>query len=384
MQKQTFDPELLKKSDKEKSEYFRSKRIMHTLLKQAMDELLEAIRFAGPRRLIFTYGPAGVGKSTLGNIVCEQIIRARLEQLMEDLESIPAAQAEMPPPPSGTFSWAEALRSMLMALGEPLIDFKMAPRKKIEGIDIPGYDRSNTRRYLHAYEKAMSHRRPEIMLLDDAHYLGKVPTKRLTNQLDVVKYLASKTGTPHGMLGTYDLLQLRNLTGQISRRSSIDVHFRRYKNTDADVSDFEDAVFTFQEALPVVVSPDLSPYIDYLMEGSVGCVGNLKEWLNKALELALSKGGKTLTIDQIRKSAWSKAQLSKMYSETLEGEALLDADEGRYEALRSLMWPGGKANGDGKGSEAGKKKGQKGRRRPGTRDPSIDKIGAGRMPQAAS
>jgi hypothetical protein len=187
------------------------------------------------------------------------------------------------------------------------------------------------------------------------------------------------------MLGTFNLVPLRNLSGQISRRSSIDIYLRRYRQSDEDVMWFSDAVYTFQSNLPVKRCPDLSPYIDYLMEGSVGCVGNLKEWLNKALNLALSAGGKTLTIDHIRKSAWSKAQLAKMYAETLEGEALLVADEGRYEALRRRLWPGREtANKKGKGTEAAEKKPVRGNRRPGTRKPSRDQIGAGRMPQDAA
>jgi hypothetical protein len=225
-----------------------------------------------------------------------------------------------------------------------------------------------------------------IVLLDDAHYLGKVPTKRLTNQLDVVKCLAVKTETPHGLLGTYDLLPLRNLSGQISRRS-IDVHFRRYRGSDTDVTHFADAVYTFQANLPVEHCPNLLSYVDYLLEGSVGCVGNLKKWLNKALKLALSDGGKKLTIDHMKKGAWSKAQLSKLFAETLEGEELLNEDGSLFEALRLRMWPDKEAadRSPGEVPEPEKKKsGKKGNRRPGRRSPGRDQIGVGRMPRSVA
>jgi AAA domain-containing protein len=383
---QLFSRKLLTKTDQERFGYFRDKKISHELLNQAKAELEEAIASAEQDWLIFAYGPTGVGKSTLGDIVARQIIEARWELLKQDLEWIPAVHVEMPAPPGGTFSWAEGFRSLLRGMGEPLIDFKMAPRKTVEGIEVPAFDRSNTRRYLHAYEKALSHRRPVIVLLDDAHYLGKVPTRRLTNQLDVVKCLAVKTKTPHGLLGTYDLLPLRNLSGQISRRS-IDVHFRRYRESDTDVTHFTDAVYTFQANLPVEHCPNLLPYVDYLLEGSVGCVGNLKKWLNKALKLALGEGGKKLTIDHMRKGAWSKAQLSRMFAETLEGEELLSEDGSRYEALRRRMWPDKETayRSCGEAPEPEKKKpGKKGNRRPGRRSPGRDQIGVGRMPRSVA
>jgi hypothetical protein len=36
--------------------------------------------------------------------------------------------------------------------------------------------------------------------------------------------------------------------------------------------------------------PNLLPYVDYLLEGPEGCVGDLKRWMNKALKLTLSEG----------------------------------------------------------------------------------------------
>ena len=43
-----------------------------------------------------------------------------------------------------------------------------------------------------------------------------------------MKSIANRTGTVHVLFGTYDLLALRNLNGQLSRRS-IDVHLARYR-----------------------------------------------------------------------------------------------------------------------------------------------------------
>jgi hypothetical protein len=55
------------------------------------------------------------------------------------------------------------------------------------------------------------------------------------DQLDSIKSLASSTEIPIVLIGTYELLALRNLSAQLSRRS-VDVHFRRYRAEHSDNS----------------------------------------------------------------------------------------------------------------------------------------------------
>lgn len=83
--------------------------------------------------------------------------------------------------------------------------------------------------YRDAVEQAIRHRRPVAVMIDETQHLGKIGSgRRLLDQLDVIKSIANRTGTVHVLFGTYDLLALRNLNGQMSRRS-IDVHLARYR-----------------------------------------------------------------------------------------------------------------------------------------------------------
>lgn len=90
--------------------------------------------------------------------------------------------------------------------------------------------------------------------------------RRLADQLDVIKSIASRTQTIHVLIGTYELLSFRNLSGQLSRRS-VDLHFSRYRaeSTD-DLRMFRNIVLTFQEQLPAEQSPDLVGMWDFLYE----------------------------------------------------------------------------------------------------------------------
>ncbi len=80
-----------------------------------------------------------------------------------------------------------------------------------------------------ALESALIHRRPAAFFIDEAQHLAKMKSgRKLQDQLDSIKSLASLTDTVHILVGTYELLPFRNLSAQLSRRS-IDIHFPRYR-----------------------------------------------------------------------------------------------------------------------------------------------------------
>src|SRR5690348_15823495 len=105
--------------------------------------------------------------------------------------------------------------------------------------------------YRVAVEQAVRHRRPVAVMREEAQHLGTISSgRRPLDQLDVNKSIANRTRTVHVLFGTYDLLDLRNLDGQMSKRS-IDVHLARYR---ADVPEerqiFINIVETFERELP--------------------------------------------------------------------------------------------------------------------------------------
>ncbi len=93
--------------------------------------------------------------------------------------------------------------------------------------------------------------------------------RKLQDQLDSIKSLASLTNTVHILVGTYELLPFRNLSAQLSRRS-IDIHFPRYCARKMRIyAAFRNVVFTFQRHLPLTGETDLLPHLEYCYERSV-------------------------------------------------------------------------------------------------------------------
>jgi hypothetical protein len=161
--------------------------------------------------------------------------------------------------------------------------------------------------------------------------------RKLADQLDVIKSMASRTQTVHVLIGTYELLAFRNLSGQLSRRS-VDLHFSRYRAESADdIETFQNAVFSFQKQLPSAARMDLMATWDFLYERSLGCIGVLKDWLVRALVANYQARNSALTVAILEKTALSGAQCEKMLNEAREGEARLAENNDVRTRLRHLL-----------------------------------------------
>ena len=172
----------------------------------------------------------------------------------------------------------------------------------------------------YAVEQALRHRRPAAVFIDEAQHLARVSSgRKLADQLDVLKSIASRTQTIHVLIGTYELLAFRNLSGQLSRRST-DLHFSRYHvEQDRDIQVFRNVVLTFQQQLPPEHALDLSDMWDFLYERSLGCVGILKDWLSRSLNTSC-RAARPLSRRTLEQAALSASQCEKILAETREGE----------------------------------------------------------------
>jgi energy-coupling factor transporter ATP-binding protein EcfA2 len=342
----SFPRELLNKSNAERLEYFRGFTIKHPLLLKAYEELRCAIRDCNPGSIIFLQGPPGVGKTTLLERLEKHLKEIMLAESEKDPERIPVVAFQLDPPTSGNFDWKEYFKWLLIALEEPLVDDKLDRERWKEptfsgnkfsrsNVELISSDQYGARPMRFAAEQTLRCRRPLAVLLDDAQYFGIISSgRKLLDQLNIIKSLASKSRTTHVLGGTYELIPLRNLNGQLSRRS-IDIHFGRYHaRNELHRQEFINVLYTFQQHLPLIKTPDLVSKWDYFYERSLGCVGVLKDWLTSSLALALDNGSSTLRSNYLKSRALSVTQCSTMLSETTVGEEDMEETEGERLQLR--------------------------------------------------
>lgn len=386
----TFPREVLDWPTKERLSYFKAHTVGHPFLNEAYQEVRWAIHDSTPGKIITLYGPPGAGKSTLLQRVENEIKKEMLAELEEDRERIPVVLIQLESPDSGIFKWKPYYKELLFMLEEPLvnnkIDISQWEPNRHRNLRLLANARTEASAYRDAVKQTLLHRKPVAILVDDAQHFGVIGSgRRLVDQTNTIKSLADKTHTTHVLGGTYELLELRNLNGQLSRRS-VDIHFQRY---DAKIFEHREAfinvVWDFERFLPVFETPNLRNIWDYLYEGSLGCVGLLKDWLSNTLALSIREGFKTITMELLERRALSMGRRNKIWTEITEGEMKLREDESFQHKLRNELGLDEEpvtqsesqlaAQIEQPKQESPKKPGGRRGRRPGTRNATRDKAG---------
>ncbi|MGB6694605.1 MAG: ATP-binding protein [Terracidiphilus sp.] len=331
-------------------------------MKAVSEALRRAIQEPGGASLIFVVGPTGVGKTTLRLRIEQELKQRFLAVSGPEPGRIPVVGFEAAAPDSGNFNWKDYYRRALRALEEPLIDYKLdrpMPVRNGTG-EWTAAARVCSPELRQALEQALRHRRPAAVLIDEAQHLTKIASgRRLSDQLDCLKSLASLTGCVHVLIGTYELLPCRNLSAQLSRRS-LDIHFRRYRiDSPDDVVAFQRVIFTFQRHLPLAQEPELWRDWEFCYTHSLGCVGILKDWFARALADVLDRGAPTLTRADLERCTWSLDQCLTTARDTLDGESVFIEKLETANRLRQLLGFGTKV-----GAEAAKPADRATRREP--------------------
>jgi hypothetical protein len=379
-----FPPELLKEPTAQRLAYFEAYTVKHPKLKEVYKALMRVIKEPAGGSLIFVYGPSGVGKTTLRLKVEQKLIEEALPSLERDRGRVPVVGVEAVAPDTRNFNWKDYYKRALKALEEPLIDHKFdygargIYRNSLGKMVIESNAVSPNLRM--ALENALKNRKPDVFFIDEAHHIGKVASgRKLQDQLDCLKSLANMTSILHGLLGTYELLTFRNLSGQLSRRS-VDIHFPRYRaNIPDDVQAFKNVLWMFQHQMPLAESPDFVAHWEYCYERTLGCVGTLKNLLISALSDALKEGATTVTIKHLEKRALPVTQCREMLREIQEGERQLIESEDDQNQLRAALGLTGESSLGSPMSDFSQEEQEAApkppRRRVGNRKPKRDKIG---------
>jgi hypothetical protein len=220
--------------------------------------------------------------------------------------------------------------------------------------------------------------------------------KQPKDQLNWIKSMATETGVLHVLIGTYDLLPFCNLDGQMARRGS-EIHFARYHMEDEkDCQAFCNALLSLLKQIPLTIDHDaLMQRWWYFFEGSIGCIGILKQWLVRALYRALREASTELTRTHLEQSVLPDAKWERMRADARSGEAEFQyaGEPGSYLSdlaslpafvpgqLASPQEPRPQLGGRGAGA-TGKRDAHKSKSRPGEPAPRRDQVGKASDEQA--
>jgi AAA domain len=274
--------------------------------------------------------------------------RGRAAQDAPAAPAQPLLVLEARPPDGQTFNRADYYRAALLQLGEPyytqrsVVDitvdrtWETRTQRTSKGRAVPFNDSPELRR---ALEEALARRGVRAVIIDEGQHLMHVASgAKLLDQIDWIKSMTNMTGVVHVLVGTYDLLDFRNLNGQSARRGH-DIHFPRYRiQSDADRQAFQGALHSLLLQIPLGMDlQELMNHWHYFYERSIGCVGVLKDWLVRTVASTLHARAQTLTLAQLQAQALSNAQCESMAMDAQTAEHKLQYTESSREHLWNLL-----------------------------------------------
>ena len=373
-----FPLDLLSSPIKDRIAYFEEKVIGHLIQLNVFDQILEAIDELPLGSFIFVYGPTGVGKTTLISRVVKELIIKYEQEMIKDLDFMPVVSTQIASIDT-IFYIRDYYKRCLLAMHEPMLEKKIMSERKIRK-DYPSIpaewipqgrnaDKSDLRG---ALEKALIGRKVRFYLIDEAqHVITGSSGRSAIAHLNTLKSLANITDVTHVLFGTYELIT-DGLNGQMNRRSE-SIHFHRYRlDVEDEMDEFKTLICKFQQHMPLEVQPDLADLTDYMYVHTLGCVGILKNWLNRALRRTLRQKEQILTKSILDQTALPNRKLNQLAREIREGEAFLK-DVDTLDEVDLLLKRGKSGTSTPPSPEKGKTDGKK--NKPGTRKPGRDGVG---------
>ncbi len=308
----------------ERIDDFQRYRTQHPSLNRVLDSTSQIIGITAEPRVVLITGPSGVGKTVFARRL-RKFLADKFEQKMQaDSGLVPVMWANAMSPMGRAFSWKDFYIRLLRVHDNVLLDHKMlVPGQREMFPDDPRHshlDRSVADALRRQAEECIRRRKTTYLIIDEAqHMLMNMAREMLEFQFEAIKSLSVATNLTIILIGTYPLLQIRDMSGQLVRRSQL-VHFPRYDiNNQTDKAGFKSALLSLQRELPFERPVDLSPYLSLLYSKSVGCVGILKEWLDRSISYCHGEHCE-LTGKVLEATALSNKALLTILEEAMEGE----------------------------------------------------------------
>jgi len=327
-----FPLALLDETVEARKAHFKNKIVAHRNIVEAHKMLMSILNHPIDGQIVMLIGAAGVGKTTVRKAMVRDLTAQFLAQEERHPSQIPVAGIELEAFQGGVFKWKKTRQMLLKALHEPAVDKKVKyhPRIKDNHGKLKIDNRVSVDDLGEILVEVLAKRKPHALWFDEGQHLIKVSgAKGLLHQLDVMKSLANRAEIVPVLFGTYEMNILLGLSSQLDRRI-YRIHIQHYKATvKEDVEEFQRVLLGFQKHLPFPEEPNLLEHWAYFFEGSLGCVGLLKDWLYQAASMAFDNADMTLTrehcdmwmkgcdvlVDMLHRTTLGETQFTKKHSQ---------------------------------------------------------------------
>ncbi|MBB3262285.1 hypothetical protein F4827_007097 [Paraburkholderia bannensis] len=353
-------------------EYFKNAIVSHNIFDDVVEKIEAAIECGLPGTMLVLVGPAGVGKSSVGDVLHRKVSEEFFKSNPEDIHTIPSALIEAWAGEDGRFDFKDFYEQILEALQAPLISNTLPEVKKVVCgrefflPDITQRRAPTVAAYRARLRRSIRERKPFLLFFDEGSaIIASSNPGRVRQKSNTLRSMVNNSSTTMILSGAYDLYDLVLQTGQLARRGDV-IHMAPY--LPKQVKEFAEVLYSFQDIMPVKGGCNLEPFAENLSKQSLCTTGILKKILINAIKIS-DKKERPIDEEILSESYYKPAQLEKLELEMFDGYFKVEGIQHPNDK-RKLTPPKTSEDGadgsDGAPARAAKKRG----RRPGRVTPS--------------
>lgn len=307
---------------KERSDEFYNAKVDHPRFTKVLEDALFYLTKAPGTRIVSIVGPSGVGKSRVVSQISDRVLELNRERMEVDPDFVPFVYTEANAYGHAQFSYKYLYEATLTALGDPFARFPSTHRAgKVAEEHRPFGRRKLETEYVlrDRMQKELLRRGTLIWGIDEAQHTLQAKAGPTKHQLDVLKSIAQSGKAKLLTIGPPELMDKMLCSGQLARRS-VTICFTRYRFGDKqDLASFAATADKLFKLMRFVSTPRAREHLDMLYAGSLGCIGILKEWFQRAMDHAMARYSNLddvhLTIDDLKRGEADEPTKAKLLDE---------------------------------------------------------------------
>ncbi len=301
---------------------FENLRIKHKRFDEVMQQALHKI-LDSSTKIINIVGPTGVGKSMFIRQLEVAVVNAMCAEMAADPNMAPFITTTAVSEGHHGFDWKVFYQEALVELRDAfarLPSAHAAARRPFETLlPLNGRKMSTTAALRGRLELELKRHGTVVWCVDETQHILKVKSGPPKAQLEVLKSIAQRGHSKLCLVGPPNLKNLLYCSGELSRRSAT-ILFPRYRHQcEEDLLQFASVAESFFKAMRIKSTPNVKSNLDLLYNGSLGCIGILKDWCRDALSSAVSRyeslDDVCVTLDDLRQTVLDELGLQTIQEE---------------------------------------------------------------------
>lgn len=264
--------------------------IPHFYFENTQKQINLFLKTASAGEMLFVEGPRDVGKKTAVQHVVRDFANGMLDADPENDQIMPVISLTAPPLGEPKYYIRTFLNNWIEELVPQSADILL--KLALQDREIIDVSQSDDRRYARV-KTLLKGRETKVVVVHEAQRLTEFDLARRLSKscvFEVIQSIAEEVGCLVIFTGQFGSFDSERVTSNVIAASQIVDFPAYYFSYQEDCGDWGDIIETIKGELPQPFRKSFKDMEGHIMVGSLGCVGLLKKWLNKAVTLKMSGG----------------------------------------------------------------------------------------------